>query len=426
MQKIGSTMKTILESQANKKKPIKYYVFVGASFIFIMPWLIYSFFFNAGNSDASISANNLNIAMVKLGDLIKDVRAPGNLVAKNKQWLSARVGAKVIKRVLEPGAVVTPSSLILQLSSPELTQQYKRVQIDYKVATAQLEALQELQVTELQKKHADVKLLEIEKLQAIEDATAKKQLRVTKIIPLYQYNEAVLREKKLTLQLEIAQFELTQLPRLQASLLKVEQAKVEQQLLQVSLLNKQVALLNVRAQIHGVLQSISVEEGQEISPGTVLARVADQKNLKAELRVQESQAKDISLGQIVEIDTRRSKISGVVSRIDPAVINGTVTVDVELPKNLPSEVRPDLRVNGIIEIQRLENVLLLDKPASWQETKTAYLFKLTSNSQAIKTTVSIGASSAKSVQLLSGLQKGDQVILSNTSQLQTHQKITID
>ena len=419
-------MQTILEAQTDKKKPFKLYAIIVATAVILLPWLANSFFLNSTNSDASISAEGLNIATVKSGNLIRDVRAPGNLIAKNRQWLSARVSAKVIKRVLEPGAVVTPDSIILQLSSPELTQQYKVVQIDFKVAQAQLEALQEVQITEMQKKHADVKLLEVEKQQAIEDAAAKKQLRVTKIIPLYQYSEAVLREKKLTLQLEIAEFELKQLPRLQASLLKVEQARVEQQLLQVSLLSEQVALLEVRAQMHGILQSISVEEGQEISQGTELARVADQKSLKAELRVQESQAKDIKIGQIVEIDTRRSKISGVVSRIDPAVVNGTVTVDVELSKDLPSEVRPDLRVNGIIEIQRLDNVLLLDKPASWQQTKTAYLFKLTGDSKAVKTKVAIGAISTKSIQLLSGLTKGEQVILSDTSHLLQHQEIAIN
>jgi HlyD family secretion protein len=419
-------MQTILEAQTSEKKPIKLYLIIAAFLVVVLPWLANSFLINSTDSDASISAQGLNIGTIKSGIIIKDVRAPGNLIAKNRQWLSARVSAKVIKRVLEPGAIVTPESIILQLSSPELTQQYKRVRIDYKVAQAQLEALQEVQITELQKKKADVKLLEIEKQQAIEDAAAKKQLRVTKIIPVYQYSEAVLREKKLTLQLEIAQFELKQLPRLQASLLKVEQAKVEQQFLQVSLLNEQVNLLQVRAQIHGVLQSISVEEGQEISQGSELARVADPKSLKAELRVQESQAKDIKIGQIVEIDTRRSKFSGVVSRIDPAVVNGTVTVDVELPKKLPNDVRPDLRVNGIIEIQRLENVLLLDKPSSWKETQTAYLFKLSNDSQAIKTKVAIGLSSAKSVQLLNGLQKGEQVILSDTSHLQQHQTITIN
>lgn len=399
---------------------------MGTPVVIFLLWFVNSFLFNSANSSAVISAEGLALATVESGDLIQDIRAPGNLVAINRKWISSRMSAKVIKRLLEPGAIVTPDSIILQLSSPELTQQYKRVKIEYKIAKAQLDALKEIQITQRQKKQADVKLLEIEKQQAIEDAAAKKQLRVTKIIPKYQYNEAVLREKKLTLQLEIAQFELKQLPRLQASLLNVERAKVEQQLLRVSLLEEQVSKLDVRAQMYGVLQSISVEEGQEIPQGAELARVADQKNLKAELRVQESQAKDIQIGQVVEIDTRRSKIKGIVSRIDPAVVNGTVTVDVELPKDLPSEARPDLRVNGTVEIMRLENVLLIDKPAHWQESNTAYLFKLTSNSHAVRTQVAIGESSTNSIQLLSGLTQGEQVIVSDTSKLQQYTSITIN
>jgi len=419
-------MQTILESQSSEKMPLKRYLIMGTPVVIFLLWFVNSFLFNSANSSAVISAEGLALSSVESGDLIQDIRAPGNLVAINRKWISSRMSAKVIKRLLEPGATVTPDSIILQLASPELTQQYKRVKIEYKIAKAQLDALKEIQITQRQKKQADAKLLEIEKQQAIEDAEAKKQLRVTKIIPKYQYSEAVLREKKLTLQLEIAQFELKQLPRLQASLLNVEQAKVEQQLLRVSLLEEQVSKLDVRAQMYGVLQSISVEEGQEIPQGAELARVADQKHLKAELRVQESQAKDIQIGQVVEIDTRRSKIKGIVSRIDPAVVNGTVTVDVELPKELPSEARPDLRVNGTVEIKRLENVLLIDKPAHWQESNTAYFFKLTSHSHAVRTQVAIGESSTTSIQLLSGLTQGEQVIVSDTSKLKQYPSITIN
>ncbi len=419
-------MQTILESQNNAKKSIKSYVIIGVFLIILLPWLANSFFLNSTKGKATISAQGLAIATVTSGVLIQDVRAPGNLVAINRKWLSSRISAKVIKRLLEPGAIVGPDSIIMQLSSPELTQEYERVKIEYKIVQAQLDALKELQITERQKTQANVKLLAIEKQQAIEDAEAKRQLRVTKIIPLYQYSEAILREKKLTLQLEIAQFELQQLPRLQASLLKVEQAKLEQQLLRVSLLEQQVSKLAVRAQMHGILQSISVQEGQEISQGTELARVADQKSLKAELRVQESQAKDIAIGQVVEIDTRRSKINGIVSRIDPAVINGTVTVDVELAQHLPSEARPDLRVNGTVEIKRLENVLLIDKPSHWQASSSAYLFKLTGDAKAVRTKVALGASSATSIQLLSGLTQGEQVIVSDTSRLQQYPLLTLN
>jgi len=419
-------MQTILESQNNDTNAKKTTVIIAIATV--ISCSIFAFYFWSNNSDnaSNIDLDDLVIATVKSGNLIQDVRAPGNLIAKNRQWLSARVSAKVTRRLLEPGAIVTPESIILQLSSPELMQQYKRVQIDHKVAQAQLEALKETQKSANQKKQADVKLLDIENQQAIADASVKRQLIGKKIIPLYQYNEAILREKKLTLELEIARFELQQLPRLQVSLLNVEQAKVEQQLLQLTLLSEQVERLNVRAQMHGVLQSIAVEEGQEVVKGTTLARVADQKNLKAELRIQESQARDIQIGQAVEIDTRRSKINGIVSRIDPAVVNGTVTIDVELPKELPSEARPDLRVNGIVEIKRLDNVLLLAKPAHWQDRKTVFLFKLTGDSQATRTKVAIGDSSTNSIQLLSGLAKGEQVIMSDTSNFQQYPTLTLN
>ncbi|KGJ95845.1 efflux RND transporter periplasmic adaptor subunit [Thalassotalea sp. ND16A] len=419
-------MQTILESQHDDNKSKKTYFIIAIAIVIAFSLLAFNSWSSKDKNSAELILDGLLIATVKSGNLIQDVRAPGNLIAKNRQWLSARVSAKVTKRLLEPGAIVTPDSIILQLSSPELTQRYKRVKIDHKVAQAQLEALQETQLAQRHQKQADVKLLEVENLQAVEDAAVKKQLRADKIIPLYQYSEAVLREKKLTLQLEIARFELQQLPRLQASLLNVEQAKVEQQLLQVTLLSEQVEKLNVRAQIHGVLQSIAVEEGQEVAQGVTLARVADQNSLKAELRIQESQAKDVQIGQTVEIDTRRSKISGIVSRIDPAVVNGTVTIDVELPEQLPSEARPDLRVNGIVEIKRLENVLVLDKPAHWQNAKTAYLFKLSNDSHAIRTKVDIGASSTTALQLLNGLSAGDQVILSDTSQVQQYPSLTLN
>ena len=419
-------MQTILESQNHDNKSKKTYVIISFAITLLFSLLAFYSWSSKGSNTAELSLDELITATVKSGNLIQDVRAPGNLTSKHRQWLSARMSAKVIKRELQPGALVTPESIILRLSSPELTQEFKRVKIDYKVALAQLDALKETQITAKQKKHADVKLLEVEKEQAIEDAAVKKQLRVKKIIPLYQYNEAVLREKKLTLQLEIALFEMQQLPKLQASLLNVEKAKVEQQTLQVTLLSEQVEMLNVRAQIHGVLQSIAVEEGQEVLKGASLARVADQKSLKAELRVQESQAKDIQLGQVVEVDTRRSKIYGVVSRIDPAVINGTVTIDVELPTDLPSEARPDLRVNGIVEIKRLENVLLLDKPAHWQNDKTTYLFKITNDSEAVRTKVEFGSNSTTSLQILNGLSEGEKVILSDTSQFQQYPSIALN
>ena len=417
-------MQTILDTQTSSQKPLKKYLFTGAIALFGLAFM--ATLASESSEPDALDIQELQIDRVRIGTLVKDVHAPGNLVAKHRQWLTAQTSARVSRRLLEPGAKVTPDSVILRLSSPDLSQEFKRQQIQFEVVQAQLDALKETQNTEQQKLRASVSLLEVEKQQAIEDALAKKQLRVSKIIPEYKYKEAVLREQQLTLQLDIARFELQQLPRLQASLLKVERAKVEQQKLQVSLLQEQVMRLDVKAGMHGILQSVSVEEGQEVGKGAELAQVAEQKNLKAELRVQESQARDIELGQTVNIDTRRSEIQGRVVRIDPSVLNGTVTVDVALTTPLPAEARPDLRVNGIIEIERLENVLLLDKPASWRDVESASLFKLENDNLAVKTRVEFGSHSTTQVQLTAGLQAGDRVILSPLPSVTQHTSVRIN
>ena len=320
---------------------------------------------------------------------------------------------------------MTKDSIIVELESPALVQDYKQAKIALKVARAQLDALKQQQQTAMQELEATVSLLAIEKEQAIADMEAKKILRIATIIPEYQFNESVLRKEKLTRQLAIESFKFQRLPDLQASLLRVEQARVEQQQLTTELLAGQVELLNVRAEIPGILQSLSVEQGQQVAQGTELARVASQDNLKAQLRVQESQVKDIVIGQKVTIDTRRSKIAGIVTRIDPSVINGTVTVDVSLPGKLPLEARPDLRVEGIVEIARLDNVLMVDKPANWQNTSSAYLYKLDGDSLAIKTAVTFGLNSISSVQIVSGLAVSERVILSDLSGLKQHQQLQI-
>lgn len=417
-------MQTILEAQASPDTSNR--KIAGISVAVLALLLLIYFVFFTGSSEASLASDNISIGTVKKGSLIQDIRAPGNLVPNQKQWISARANAKVEKRLLEPGAKVDAGSIILTLDSPDLIRAYKQAKIQLKLVSSQLNALGEIQKTAMREQQAKVSILEVEKEQAIDDRQAKQKLREIKIIPGFQYNEAVLRQKRLTLELDIERYKLTQLPQLQTSLLKVEQAKLEQQQLQVSLLSEQVERLNVRAGMQGILQSVSVEQGQQVAIGAELARVASQDNLKAELRVQESQVKDIVIGQNVVIDTRRSKIIGQVSRIDPAVVAGTVTIDVKLPASLPIEARPDLRVEGIVEIQRLDNVLILDKPANWKQTKNAFLFKYDGDALATKTKVSYGISSVSSVQLLDGLKVGEKVILSDLSKYSQLDSIAVD
>ena len=373
---------------------------------------------------AALDGKALQLGTVSRGTLVQDVRAPGNLVPNQRRWLAARINARVLERVLEPGAEVEADSIIVRLASPALVQEHKQAQLALNVAETQLVALREQQKTAIAELEANVSLLEIEKQQAIADQQAKLVLRENRIIPEFQYTEAVLRREKLIRELDIARFRLRQLPDLQTSLLQVEQARVEQQQLSVALLAEQVDKLDVRAGMRGILQSLAVEVGQQVAQGAELARVASQDNLKAQLRVQESQVKEIRVGQPVVVDTRRSRIEGVVSRIDPAVNNGTVTVDVRLPGPLPGEARPDLRVEGTVEIARRDNILFIDKPANWRP-ETDYLYKLEGDSGAVRQPVAYGLSAVSRVQLLGDFDVGDQIILSDLSAVSQHDVLPI-
>ena len=210
----------------------------------------------------------------------------------------------------------------------------------------------------------------------------------------------------------------------QAQLLS-QQARIDQLRSLYNLRRTQVDQLRVRAGMHGVLEQVPVEVGQQIGPGTNLARVADPTRLKAELRIAETQARDLTIGQIAQVDTRNGIISGKVIRIDPAAQQGTVTVDVALEGELPRGARPDLSVDGTIELERLDNVLYVGRPAFGQEQSTVGLFKLDPTGEATITQVQLGRSSVNTIEVLGGLAEGDQVVLSDMSAWDQYDRIRI-
>jgi HlyD family secretion protein len=206
----------------------------------------------------------------------------------------------------------------------------------------------------------------------------------------------------------------------------VQQAEVNRLRALVGLRRSQVNQLHVRAGITGMLQQVPVEVGQQVAPGTNLARVADQDHLKAQLKIAETRAKDIMIGQVASIDTRNGIIAGRVSRIDPAVQNGTVTVDVALEGELPKGARPDLSVDGTIELERLNDILYVGRPTYGQEQSVIRLFKVDEDGvNCTRTTVSIGKTSVNTVEIKSGLKQGDQVILSDMSQYDAFDRIRL-
>ncbi|HKC63798.1 MAG TPA: efflux RND transporter periplasmic adaptor subunit, partial [Pyrinomonadaceae bacterium] len=206
-----------------------------------------------------------------------------------------------------------------------------------------------------------------------------------------------------------------------------QQARISQLQALLKLKQSQVQTLGVVAGTNGVLQQMQVEVGQEVSPGTNLARVVEPQHLKAELKIAETQAKDIQLGQQAEIDTRNGVIPGHVSRIDPAAQQGTVTVDVALEGQLPQGARPDLTVDGTVELERLENVIYVGRPAFGQSQSTVSMFKLEPDGKsAVRVPVKLGRSSVNTIEILEGLQPGDQVVLSDTSAWDAYNRILLN
>jgi HlyD family secretion protein len=210
-----------------------------------------------------------------------------------------------------------------------------------------------------------------------------------------------------------------------ASQLGPQAADVDQRRAAVDLRERQLDDLKVKAGMSGVLQEVPVERGAQIGPGANLARVADPTNLKAELRIAETQTKDIRLGQYAEVDTRNGIVKGKVARIDPKSTGGTVGVDIILEGALPSGARPDLSVDGTIQLERLDNVIYVGRPAFGQENSTVGLFKLTKDGEALRTNVKLGRSSVNQIEIIEGLQPGDQVILSDMSAQDSFDRIRI-
>jgi len=206
----------------------------------------------------------------------------------------------------------------------------------------------------------------------------------------------------------------------------VQEAEVERLASLARSRHEELEALQVRASMSGVLSALPVEVGQQVQPGTNIARVADPTKLKAEVRIAETQAKDIAIGQLAQIDTRNGIVEGRVSRIDPAVQNGTVLADITLTGQLPKGARPDLSVDGTIELERLDDVIYVGRPAFGQEKSTVAIFKLTDASDAVRTSVQFGRSSVNTIEIIQGLQPGDRVILSDMSQYDANDRVRLN
>ena len=363
---------------------------------------------------------------VKRGPMVRQVRGLGTLTPEDIRWIPATTQGRVEKIILRPGTRVTSNDVILELTNPQLEQQLQDAMLKLQAAEAGL-ANTKVQLNNdlLQQKAASANMeadYNKAKMQAqMNEALAKDQL-VSELVLKQSQVDA----EQLSVRNQISKEQLASKAESMRAQLAVQQSLVDQARALLQLTQQQRDELKVRAGLDGMLQLVPVEVGQQVAPGTNLARVANPSRLKAEIKIAETQAKDIQLGQKAEVDTRNGIVEGRVARIDPSVINGTRTVDVTLMGDLPKGAVPDLSVDGTIELERLNDVLFMGRPAFGQDQSTVGLFKIGSDGvEAERTQVKLGRSSVNTIEILSGLKVGDQVILSDMSAYDAYDRIRL-
>ena len=410
------------QSKAKRKKRIIYAVVAVAALAGITVLLA-----RLKPAAPTVERNLVWIGTVKRGQMLRQVRGLGTLVPEEIRWIAARTQGRVDQIILRPGAIVKPDSQILILANPDVQQ-------------AAIAADSQLQAAEAE--FANLKVTLQSTVLAAESTAANAKANFDQTRLRAEVNDALYKDGLVSkLDLQVTQVTAAQAATLNgieqkrfafaqestAPQLAVKQAEVDRLRAQAKLRHDELDALTVRAGMDGVLQLLPVEVGSQIQPGTNLARVADPARLKAEIRVAETQAKDIQIGQLAQVDTRNGIVDGKVARIDPSVQNGTVLVDVFISGELPKGARPDLSVDGTIELERLDDVVYVERPAFGQERSKVGIFKLDAEgTYAARTQVGLGRSSVNTIEIVNGLQPGDRVILSDMSQWDANDRIKLN
>lgn len=378
----------------------------------------------------SVTRSTVLTDSVKRGQMLRNVRGLGTLIPEEIRQIAAPVEGRVEQKFVKPGETVTAGTVLVELSNPTLQQATVDVQYQIKSAEADLNNLRSRLESERMGQQAGLAQIQSEYHQAKIQLDADEELAKEGLVAALTLRVSRVKVEQLANRVEIEKKRLTTNQTQVVAQMAAQQARIEQLRAQLRLNQEQVASLQVRAGTYGVLQEVTVEVGQQITPGTNIARVADPTSLKASLQIPETQIKDISVGQPATIDTRSggAVVRGSVQRIDPSARNGTVTVDVRLEESLPQGARPDLSVDGTIELERLDNVLYVGRPATGGGAQaTVSLFRLEPDGQtAVRVPVKLGRTSVNTVEVMDGLREGDTVILSDTSQWDGVDKLRLD
>ncbi len=366
---------------------------------------------------------------VKRGPLLRQVRGPGTLVPREDKirLIPAETEATVVRIRVLPGAKVEPNTLLMDLVDPQVQQELLDAQLQLKAAQADLTNVRAKLQSDLMTQRAAAATVGADHSQAQLQSQTDKSLYDLGVISGLTYSASKGKADELTTRNDLEKQRLTLNEKAIETQLAVQQTKVQQAQALLALKQKQLDALSVRAGISGVLVDLPHQVGEHVAPGTTLAKVVQPDQLKASLKIAETQARDIQIDQPSEVDTHNGVISGKVMRIDPAVVNGTVTVDVELAGALPQGARPDLSVDGTIDLDRMANVIYVGRPAFGNENSTISLFKLSADGKtAVRVPVKVGRASVNSIQVIEGLQDGDTVILSDMSRWDNTDKIRLE
>lgn len=366
---------------------------------------------------------------VKRGPMLRQVRGLGSLVPTQEavRQIPAETEATVVRIRMLPGSLVKADTVLLEMSNPQVEQAAIDAGLQLKSAEAEYRSQRVKLESDLMNQKAGAATVGADHAQAQRQADTDKALYDLGVISGLTYKASKGKADELTTRNDLESERLKANQNAVESQMAQAQAKVDQMRTLAQLKQKQLDALRVRAGIDGVLVDLPLQVGQHVLPGAMLAKIVQPNHLMATLKVAETQARDVQIGEPASIDTHNGIIPGTVMRVDPAVQNGTVTVDVNLTGDLPKGARPDLSIDGTIDLERLDNVLYVGRPALGQENSTISLFKLrTDGQEAVRVPVKVGRASVNSIQVIEGLHEGDAVILSDMSRWDNTDRIRLD
>ena len=366
---------------------------------------------------------------VKRGPMLRQVRGLGSLIPSQEftRQIPAETEATIVRILKLPGSQVKPDTILLEMSNPQVEEEAVDAKLQLKAAEAEYQSLRVSLQSNLMNQKAGAATVNSDYTQAKLQADTDKALYDLGVISGLAYKNSKSKADELTTRNNIEDQRLDINQKAIETQMAQQQAKVDQIRTLAGLKQKQLDALRVRAGIEGVLVDLPLQVGQHVTPGAMLAKVVQPDHLIAELKIAETQARDVQIGQPALVDTHNGTASGTVMRVDPAVQNGTVTVDVKLTGELPKGARPDLSVDGTIDLEKLDDVLYVGRPAFGQENSTISLFKLDPDGKgAVRVPVKVGRASVNAIQVIEGLHEGDTVILSDMSRNDNTDRIRLD